>query len=856
MFAMFTFTAFAAPSDLTTINPALMITVAEAQAWHEAKATFGPTDSGGPGWKAFYDWFVAEFEKKGDLVDKFSYTFNYDLFYIEDWVYGTPAEQLAQHQSVLGLTLDPEGTPVNIPVASFTMNSIPMYSDTYKGYVTADMVYWDSSNRTAPPAGYAAGKILVVETQPYANPSTFNSSFWTNYAVTDAEYRTGPGATIASGLPLPYITVDPAIDNSWHTRYEWTEETTMRTWAINSGAVGMIIASDLPWDTAWGCHQRTNNYAIPSLFLDYVNGKKVVDYVKANAGKKATIKLIAEYRKVETTNVAWFLPGANYGTDKDEIIVVCTHSDSMALTQDDGALGVLGVYRYFSNIPQANRPKTLFINIDCRHFMTGGEAAHPQADIFNVYENDLADQDLTAIKAKHGNNLIPKCVASISLEHMGELEGADRWSGGEWGIGNFNQVPTGYPVWTFIGVPSNESIISAVVDAVDAAGLARADVKCDSRPGKYFTGTEYEFNNSNGYQMSVKSMSNNFRSAGTALGKPYVNLAGNWPGSHTQIFSSLEWFDAAHFVKQVAVMSQLTGYFMTTDFREANLFWGQTKDAIRNLTVAEVSDANKAAMMAQCDAIFTDVCDGKYVAADIKLQALKVNVENQVADGTRKNTALRNLNNSINLLSMSPSVSLGGDAFITGGEVARYTVSANGMLNLNAATIWFEASSPYLTSRNFSGLNGFNILGPVQWTQNGNVWTGRATVVNYGSGVTIDKPLEIFEMLFNTSQDHLGATDVKLTQINLSGINETGDAVFIDATVANSVVHTVIEQQHNKYDVNRDGKVDQLDLSTALLYYMAKEGDANWAVAKRADVNGDGRVDTEDLILILNNIVW
>ena len=850
MFSLAPITAFANPNDLTTINYDLMITPELAQAWHAAKASFGPTDSGGPGWQKFYSWLVDAFEEKGDLVDKFSYTFEYDLFYIDNWMYGTTEEQYAKHQSVLGLTLDPSGAAINIPVASYTQNCLPMYSDTYNGYTTAEMIYWDSSNRTAPPAGYATGKILVVETQPYQAASTFNSSFWTNYSVTDAEYRTGPGATIADGLPLPYVTVDPAIDNSWHTRFEFTDETTLRTWAINSGAVGMIIVSDLPWDTAWGLHQRTNNFAIPSLFLDYVNGQDVLNYVKANPGKNATIKLIGEYRKVETTNVAWFLPGANYGTDEDEIIVVCTHTDSMALTQDDGALGVLGLYKYFSNIPQSERPKTLFINLDCRHFMTGGEAQFPQADIFNVYTNDLADQDLTAIKAKHGNDLIPKCVASVSLEHMGQLEGADRWVDGK-----FVEVPTGLTTWTFIGVPSNESIISAVVDAVDAAGLQRADVKCDSRPGKYFTGTEYEYNNSNGYQMSVKSMSNSFRSAGTALGKPYVNLAGNWPGSHTQIFSSLNWFDSAHFVNQVAVMSQLVGYFMTTDFREANLFWGQTKDNIRNLTT-EVTAEDKTALMAQCDLIFDDVVAGNYINAFKKLQTLTDDVQDKVADSTRKTNILNYINRSIGLLDVAPTTSLGGDAFVTGGEVARYTVSVKGMSNLNTATVWFEASSPYLTGKEFNGLNGFNLLGPVQWTQNGNVWTGRATIVNTEGGVTANTAVDIFELLFNTSQDNLGVTEVKLTNIQLSGINEAGEAAFIEATITNDTVQTEIEKQHDKYDVNRDGKVDQLDITTALLYYAAAEGDANWAVAKRADVNDDGRVDTEDLILILNNIVW
>ncbi|MCL1975682.1 MAG: hypothetical protein FWG61_05925 [Firmicutes bacterium] len=803
--------------DLTTINYNLLVTADEVQAWHEAKATFGPTDSGGPGWQKYYNFLTSAFEAKGDLVNKLEHSFQYDLFTIEDWIPGTPEQQYAQHQSVLGLTLDPEGDKVSIPVASFTMNCVPMVGG--HDYTTAEMIYWDSSNRTAPPAGYAAGKILVVETQPYANPSTWGTSFWDSYTLTDYEYRTGPGP-----FPNLYEAVDPAVDNSWHTRWEFTDETTLRTWAINSGAVGMIIVSDLPWDTAYGLHQRTSNYNVPSLFLDYVNGQNVLNYIKTNPNKKATIKLIAHYERVTTKNVIYFLPGVNYGTDADEMICVCTHTDSMALTQENGALGVLALYKYFSNIPQSDRPKTLLIYIDNRHFMTGGEAAFPNDDLFAIYPE-----------------LIGKCVASISLEHMGQLEGADRWVDGK-----FVEEKTGLHVYSFIGVPSNESIISTVKKAVDAAGLPRADVKCNSRPGSTV----------GGYQMSVKSMSNNFRTAGTALGKPYVNLAGNWPGSHTQIFASLSWFDAKHFVKQVAVMSQLTGYFMTADFREANLFWGQTKDAIRNLAATAVTTEDKNALMNQCDVIFDDVVAGNYVNAFNKLQILLDDVENCVANGTAKNNIRNYINRSAALLGVEPSISLSGDAVITGGEVARYAVNVNGVRNLSTATIWFEASNPYLTGKAFNGLNGFSLLGGVNWTQGGNRWTGRATFINMEGGITADKPIELCELLFSTSQEYLGVTEVKLTQFQLSGFNDAGEAIFIDADLTNNVVQTVIEKQVDKFDVNRDGKVDQLDLTTALLYYGAEQGDPNWDIAKRGDVNGDGCVDTEDLIMILNHIVW
>jgi hypothetical protein len=102
----------------------------------------------------------------------------------------------------------------------------------------------------------------------------------------------------------------------------------------------------------------------------------------------------------------------------------------------------------------------------------------------------------------------------------------------------------------------------------------------------------------------------------------------------------------------------------------------------------------------------------------------------------------------------------------------------------------------------------------------------------------------------------LGITDVKVTRVIVSGYNEDNTAVYFEADITNDVISTEVTPHYSKYDINRDLVVDQLDLTAAQLYYAAREGDDNWMLPKIADVNEDGRVDIEDLILILNNIVW
>ena len=50
---------------------------------------------------------------------------------------------------------------------------------------------------------------------------------------------------------------------------------------------------------------------------------------------------------------------------------------------------------------------------------------------------------------------------------------------------------------------------------------------------------------------------------------------------------------------------------------------------------------------------------------------------------------------------------------------------------------------------------------------------------------------------------------------------------------------------YNRFDVNKDGVINLLDLTRAQRFYNTND--------PAADVSGDGIVDINDLILILNN---
>ena len=50
------------------------------------------------------------------------------------------------------------------------------------------------------------------------------------------------------------------------------------------------------------------------------------------------------------------------GTDKDEQIILTNHTDGPSITQDNGALGILGIIKYFSNIPQEKEIELAYLS--------------------------------------------------------------------------------------------------------------------------------------------------------------------------------------------------------------------------------------------------------------------------------------------------------------------------------------------------------------------------------------------------------------------------------------------------------------------------------------------------------------
>jgi hypothetical protein len=234
-------------------------------------------------------------------------------------------------------------------------------------------------------------------------------------------------------------------------------------------------------------------------------------------GRTATIKLIAMREKAETYFLSGFLPGKHYGKEDDELILLICHTDGPSISQENGPLGILAVIQYFSHIPRNKRPRTLLVVLDPQHYMPGRHAV----DWFKLHPNAAS-----------------KIVASIGVEHLGQLEYREKGD---------VFFPTGQPEVTQLFVQDSDVLIKLAIKAVKDNHLPRTLVYCPLRKGQ-----------------------------GRWIGMGEVALKRRIPGYGISATMSAYWstearidkFDKDLAWKQIALATQLTGELMKADLEE------------------------------------------------------------------------------------------------------------------------------------------------------------------------------------------------------------------------------------------------------------------------------------------------
>lgn len=156
-----------------------------------------------------------------------------------------------------------------------------------------------------------------------------------------------------------------------------------------------------------------------------------------------------------------------------------------------------------------------------------------------------------------------------------------------------------------------------------------------------------------------------------------------------------------------------------------------------------------------------------------------------------------------------------------------------------------------LTGGTALGKNGFTALGDIRW--NGNKGILMLSYLQDGTrGGSLTQPAltDISRVVFKATAENGTNLGIKLIGVTVTGFDKNGQAVTLPSNIKTPFLSIAV-REGNSYDVNKDGTVDQLDITTCQRWYQAKSGDADWATAQVCDVNGDDKVDIQDMIGIL-----
>jgi hypothetical protein len=273
---------------------------------------------------------------------------------------------------------------------------------------------------------------------------------------------------------------------------------------------------------------------MPGLILDREAGAQVI--ADAKAGKVATLRLEATVEPSEAMQIIAYLPGKHYGTPQDEQILLVNHTDGPSITQDNGALGLLAIVKYFSNISQEERERTLTVFLDCRHYIPGMEPAHQTVSWLDKYP-----------EARE------KIVAMIHIEHLGEMDYREV---------NGRVEATGLPEQSYLWVRNNQLLIDMAIHATKIHDVRRLQVVAPERPG--VNGNIQQW----WWGVGVQGLSGHH----LETGQPFLNIPGygmaGFLGYYWTTDSGIERWNCDHALRQIKTMTQLTGFLMGAELTE------------------------------------------------------------------------------------------------------------------------------------------------------------------------------------------------------------------------------------------------------------------------------------------------
>jgi hypothetical protein len=211
-----------------------------------------------------------------------------------------------------------------------------------------------------------------------------------------------------------------------------------------AGAVAVILAwTDVSDDNAADQYTPFSRppQGIPGLYVGRDTGARLK--ALAASGAKATVVLEADvFRDTPTDTLLATLPGSS-----DENVIVNTHTDGPNAAEENGALGILALAKYFSKIPKSERRRTLVFPLTTGHF------ASPWVP------------SIRGVIEKHPD-LIKRAVAAVTVEHLGCREWMDDAA--------MRYKATGKNEWSVAITPDEKmgtALVAALGGSRDRAGV-------------------------------------------------------------------------------------------------------------------------------------------------------------------------------------------------------------------------------------------------------------------------------------------------------------------------------------------------------------------------------------------------
>ncbi|MCQ2474946.1 MAG: M28 family metallopeptidase [Clostridia bacterium] len=151
---------------------------------------------------------------------------------------------------------------------------------------------------------------------------------------------------------------------------------------------------------------------IPALWVNEADGKKIIEACERK--DKITLTLLAEK---ETSAVGETVYAAIEGKNKNEAVIINTHTDGVNCVEENGAVSLLAMMKYFTE----HKPeRTLIFAFVCGHFRLPKFKA----------PNAISDQSTSLWLYNHkdlwdGKDGHIKAVAGLTVEHLGCTEWKD-----------------------------------------------------------------------------------------------------------------------------------------------------------------------------------------------------------------------------------------------------------------------------------------------------------------------------------------------------------------------------------------------------------------------------------------------